>query len=76
MECLKYIVKISQPFNDMLYLFSNELYIIIELNSIINLLKLQKNKYIDIKIVEKIIYCLRENIDVIRESKFDKVKKL
>jgi len=76
LECLQYIVKVSQPFNDMLYLFSNELYIIVNLNSIINLLKLQKKKYIDAKIVEKIIDNLRTNIDIIRESKFVKTKEL
>lgn len=76
LECLDYIVKISQPFNDMLYLFSNELYIIVNLNSIINLLKLQKNEYIDIQIVEKIIKNLRESIDIIRENKLVKTKEL
>ena len=75
-ECLISIVKISQPFNDMLYLFSNELYIIVELNSIINLLKLQKNEYIDIEVVNKIIKNLRDNIEIIRESKFAKVNEL
>ena len=68
-KCLQYIVKISQPFNKSLYLFSNELYIIINLNSIINLLKLQKNEYIDIQIVEKIVKNLRESINIIRENK-------
>ena len=76
LECLKVIVKISQPFNDMLYLFSNELYIIVELNSIINLLKIQKNEYIDIHVVEKITANLRGNIDIIRENKFVKINEL
>ena len=76
LECLNYIVKISQPFNNMLYLYSNELYIIINLNSIINLLKIQKNEYIDIPIIEKIITNLKESIDIIRENKFEKSKKL
>ena len=68
-KCLKNIVKVSQPFNDMLYLFSNELYIIVELNSIINLLNKQKNEYIDIPLVEKLVKNLRENIDIIRVNK-------
>ena len=72
-KCLKYIVKVSQPLNDMLYLFSNELYIIINLNSILNLLKIQKNEYIDIQIVEKIIKNLQKNNDIIQESKFVKI---
>ena len=76
LECLNYIVKVSQPFNDMLYLFSNELYIIVELNSIINLLKLQKNEYIDIQVVKNITKNLRENIDIIRENKFVKINAL
>jgi hypothetical protein len=75
-KCLQYIVKVSQPFNNMLYLFSNELYIIINLNSIINLLKLQKNEYIDTQIIEKIVKILREGIDIIRESKFSKTNEL
>ena len=75
-ECLQYIVKVSQPFNDMLYLFSNELYIIVNLNSIINLLKKQKDEYIDVKVVKKIANNLRDNIDIIRESKFGKTSEL
>ena len=59
-----------------MHLFSNELYIIVELNSIINLFKLQKNEYIDIQIVEKIINNLRENIDIVRENKFNKTIEL
>ena len=62
--------------NDKLYLFSNELYIIVELNSIINLFKLQKNEYIDIQIFEKIINNLKENIDIVKENAFDKTIKL
>lgn len=69
LECLKSIEKISQPFNDMLYLFSNELYIIVELNSIINLFKEQKNDYIDVQVIENITKNLRENIDIFRENK-------
>ena len=76
LECLHDISKVSQPFNDKLHLFSNELYIIVELNSIINLFKLQKNEYIDIQIVEKIINNLRENIDIVRENKFNKTIEL
>ena len=75
-ECLQNIVKVSQPFNDMLYLFSNELYIIVDLTAIINLLKMQKNEYINIKVIEKITKNLRDNIDIIRESKFGKVNEL
>ena len=76
LECLKYIVKISQPFDYMLYLFSNELYIIVNLNSIINLLMIQKNEYIDTQIIEDLIKNLRNGIDIIRESKFIKVNEL
>ena len=76
LDCLQNIVKISKPFNDMLYLFSNELYIISNLNSIIFLLKLQKNEYIDIQLVEKIIQNLREGIDIIRENKITKINAL
>ena len=76
LSCLKHIIKISQPFNDIIYIFSNELYIIINLNSIINLLKLQDNDYIDIQIVENIIKKLREGIDIIRENKFVKIGEL
>ena len=76
LKCLDHIIKDSQPFNDMLYLYSNELYIIINLNSIINLLNIQKNKYINIKIIQNIIINLRESIDIIRENKLDKTKKL
>ena len=76
LQCLEYIVKFAQPLNDKLYLFSNELYIIVELTSIINLFKLQKNTYIDIQIVEKIINNLKDNIDIAIENKFDKTIKL
>ena len=76
LECLEYIVKICQQFNDALYLFSNELYIIVNLNSIINLLKLQKNEYIDVQIIEKIINNLRQSIDIIRENKLIKMNEL
>ena len=76
LSCLKDIIKVSKPFNDMLFLFSNELYIIINLNSIISLLKLQENDYVDIQIVENIVKILREGIDIIRQSKFIKIAEL
>jgi len=76
LSCLKKIIKISEPFNDTMYIFSNELYIIINLNSIISLLKSQDNDYIDIQIVENIIKILREGIDIIRENKFVKIGEL
>ena len=69
LKCLSNIVTISQPFNDMLYIFSNELYIIVNLNKIINLLTKQKNKYTDVEIVKKIIKNLIESISLFRENK-------
>ena len=81
LECLKSLEKICLPFNDMLYLFSNELYIIVELNSIIYLLKEQKNEeqkneYIDIQIIKNITKNLRENVDILRGKKDGKINEL